>query len=101
MKYSTYFLTFLFTIMMWNTHYFTFFMNEGVEGLNYFLGQIFQHRQRQETNSSFKSKLTIVEEILLKGEGGFGTGGHMCPCDWLMSMYGKTHHNIVISFQLK
>ena len=76
-------------------------MNEGVEGLHFFLGQIFQQRQRQETNSSFKSKLTIVEEILLKGEGGFGTGGHMYPCDWLMSIYGKTHHNTVISLQLK
>ena len=32
------------------------------------------------------------------GEGcgrGFGTGGHMYPHGWFMSMYGKNHHNIV------
>ena len=27
--------------------------------------------------------------------GGFGTGGHMYTHGWLMSMYGKNHHNIV------
>ena len=54
-------------------------MDEGVEGLNYFLGQIFQHRQRQETNSSFKSKLTIIEEIILKGEEGLGLGDTCTP----------------------
>ena len=27
--------------------------------------------------------------------GGFRTRGHMYTCDWFMSIYGKTHHNIV------
>ena len=27
--------------------------------------------------------------------GEFRTGGHMYSCGWFMSMYGKTHHNIV------
>ena len=38
------------------------------------------------------------------GEGvwrGFSMGGHMYICGWFMSMYGKNHHNIVISLQLK
>ena len=38
------------------------------------------------------------------GEGGgkgVQEGGHMCTHGWFMLMYGKNHHNIVISFQLK
>ena len=54
-------------------------MDEGVEGLNYFLGQIFHHRQRQETNSSFKSKLATIEEIILKGEESLGLGDTCTP----------------------
>ena len=38
------------------------------------------------------------------GEGG-GRGvqneAHMYTHDWFMSMYGKNHYSIVISFQLK
>ena len=33
--------------------------------------------------------------------GRFGMGEHMYTRDWFMSMYGKNHHNIVISLQLK
>ena len=35
------------------------------------------------------------------GGSGVQDGGHMYPRGWFMSMYGKTHHNIVISLQLK
>ena len=37
------------------------------------------------------------------GEGGRGVqdGEHMYTHGWFMSMYGKNHHNIVISLQLK
>ena len=38
------------------------------------------------------------------GEGderGIQEGEHMHTRGWLMSMYGKNHHNIVISLQLK
>ena len=28
-------------------------------------------------------------------------GGHICTCGWFMSMYGKSHHNIIIILQLK
>ena len=34
-------------------------------------------------------------------EISFSDGGHMYTCGWFMSMYGKTHQNIVISLQLK
>ena len=37
-----------------------------------------------------------------EGDGrGVQEGGHLYTCGWFMSMYGKTHHNIVISLQLK
>ena len=29
------------------------------------------------------------------GGRGVQDGGHMYTCDWFMSMYGKSHHNIV------
>ena len=29
------------------------------------------------------------------GGRGVQDGGHMYTCGWFMSMYGKTHHNIV------
>ena len=35
------------------------------------------------------------------GGSGVQDGEHMYTRDWFMSMYGKTHHNIVISLQLK
>ena len=34
-------------------------------------------------------------------EGGSGWGEHMYIHGWFMWIYGKNHHNIVISFQLK
>ena len=34
-------------------------------------------------------------------EGTFRMGKHMYTHGWFMLMYGKTHHNIVISLQLK
>ena len=40
----------------------------------------------------------------LDGEGGGSRvldGEHICPCNWFMSIYDKTHYNIVISLQLK
>ena len=43
-----------------------------------------------------------------EGQGGEGSrrrvpdgGIHMYTCSWLMLMYGKNYHNIVIIFQLK
>ena len=38
------------------------------------------------------------------GEGGgkgVQDGGHMYTCGWFVSMYGKSHYNVVISLQLK
>ena len=34
-------------------------------------------------------------------ERGVRDGGHMYTHGWFMSMYGKNHHDIVISLQLK
>ena len=34
------------------------------------------------------------------GRRGVQDGGHMYNHGWFMSMYGKTHYNIVISLQL-
>ena len=34
-------------------------------------------------------------------EGGLGRGRHTYTCGWFMLMWNKTHHNIVISLQLK
>ena len=35
------------------------------------------------------------------GRRGVQDGEHMYTQGWFMSMYGKTHHNIVVGFQLK
>ena len=35
------------------------------------------------------------------GGRGFQDGEHMYTRGWFMSVYGKTHHNKVISLQLK
>jgi len=35
------------------------------------------------------------------GGRGAQDGGHMYTHGWFMSVYGKNHHNIVISLQLK
>ena len=34
-------------------------------------------------------------------EEGFRMEGHMYTCGWFISMYGKKHHSILISLQLK
>ena len=36
-----------------------------------------------------------------EGVGGFQDGEHMYTHGWFMWVYGKNHHNIVISLQLK
>ena len=39
----------------------------------------------------------MVREV----EGGFGMGGRVNIYGCFMSIYGKNHHNIIISLQLK
>ena len=51
------------------------------------------------------SKLVLWDNSEGWGEEGGGKGvqdgGTHVPCGWFMLMYGKNHHNTVISLQLK
>ena len=55
-------------------------------------------------HESGHSKLVLwdnPDKVGRKVRGGLGWGEHMCASGWFMSIYGKNHHNTVISLQLK